>query len=162
MRLRFALSGLVACAALVLPGGCRIVPPPGACENDAACDDGLFCNGEERCVAGSCRSGSAPCDTDETCDEADNRCEPPQIGTPTPSCRFDSDCDNGSFCDGRETCRDGECVAGTNPCDDGIACNGVETCSPAAGLVDHVCRPGESPCADGRVCDGERDECVEP
>ena len=48
--------------------------------NTDACDDGLFCNGEEFCVEGICEEGSDPCTQDETCDEEDNLCMPtPQI-----------------------------------------------------------------------------------
>ena len=46
------------------------------CRDDADCDDGLYCNGEEACSAGACRSGTAPCDADE-CDEADDMCSDP-------------------------------------------------------------------------------------
>ena len=31
-------------------------------------------------------------------------------------CEEDADCDDGLFCNGEETCADGECQAGTNPC----------------------------------------------
>lgn len=69
--------------------------------NDAACADGLFCNGVETCdVVLGCQPGTFPCAdslacTIDTCDE------------PTDSCIHTPDhvvCDNGIFCDGAETC----------------------------------------------------------
>lgn len=42
--------------------------PGGECSTDSECDDGLFCNGLERCALGSCVSGNAPdCDDDDSC-----------------------------------------------------------------------------------------------
>ncbi len=46
-----------------------------ACTTDAACDDGLFCNGFEACVLGSCLPATAgPCAPDQTCVEATRTC----------------------------------------------------------------------------------------
>ncbi|MHC4698216.1 MAG: M4 family metallopeptidase [Planctomycetota bacterium] len=45
------------------------------CDNDAFCDDGVFCNGAETCVGGFCRKGDEPC-ADDYCDEADTACIP--------------------------------------------------------------------------------------
>jgi len=44
------------------------------CTTDADCDDGLFCNGAETCVAGECQVGDAPCATGQSCDEASDEC----------------------------------------------------------------------------------------
>ena len=62
-------------------------PPPdtGAfCSSDAQCDDGLNCNGVERCDpenadanAMGCVAGTPLCDAGETCIEASGTCEPP-------------------------------------------------------------------------------------
>jgi len=46
-------------------------------------------------------------------------------------CTADADCDDGLFCNGAETCVEGDCVAGTDPC-----------------LAD-------------QTCDDEADECVD-
>ncbi|RME36399.1 MAG: hypothetical protein D6788_11660, partial [Planctomycetota bacterium] len=43
------------------------------CFTDADCDDGLFCNGAETCVGGSCQAGSDPC-PGQTCDEVNDTC----------------------------------------------------------------------------------------
>ncbi len=37
----------------------------------ATCDDDLFCNGLETCVAGECRSGNPPCEGQACCDVSD-------------------------------------------------------------------------------------------
>jgi hypothetical protein len=39
------------------------------CRTDADCDDGLFCNGAERCVDGRCQDGDPPCAIYENCNE---------------------------------------------------------------------------------------------
>jgi len=38
-------------------------------------------------------------------------------------CTADEDCDDDLFCNGQETCVDGECQGGTNPCEEGEICN---------------------------------------
>jgi hypothetical protein len=51
--------------------------PPCDCTADAACDDGLFCDGAETCDDwGYCQAGTDPCSPDEICDEVDDVCEP--------------------------------------------------------------------------------------
>jgi hypothetical protein len=151
---------------------------PPTCSSNADCDDGLYCNGAEACIAGICSSG-APVDCDDgiactvdSCNEATNACDS------TPS---DVLCDNGVFCDGSETCSavlgcqagapvacdDGvgctvdSCNEATDSCDyapndaacdNGLFCDGVETCDPALD-----CQPGSQPCANG--CDEASDTC---
>ena len=47
---------------------------PIGCRTDLDCDDGLFCNGVERCLAsGECLPGTASCEV--RCDEAADRCD---------------------------------------------------------------------------------------
>jgi len=69
-------------------GGLDAAAPPGdadveLCAADSECDDGLFCNGLERCLPGGagsgadgCVAGTAPCDAaaGETCDEEADTC----------------------------------------------------------------------------------------
>lgn len=131
--------------------GCE--PPGPACSTNAQCQDELFCNGEEVCEAGVCRSGMAPCGA-EKCDER-NGCgttEPPECGVSLPSC------DDGLVCNGTETCVDGQCVDGQPPqtntacrsviCDeeDGVrytlAPDGTQ-CTFGAGTSPGVCYAGE-------------------
>jgi hypothetical protein len=99
--------------------------------NSNACDDGLFCNGEDSCSAGSCSVHTGdPCaarpQCEDTCDETADACEAP-AGTP---------CDDSDACTTDDECIQGSCV-GTTPvtCDDGAACNGTETCDAALGCV---------------------------
>ncbi|MEE8523783.1 MAG: hypothetical protein V3T72_07605 [Thermoanaerobaculia bacterium] len=150
------------------------------CTIDDDCADGLFCNGTETCVAGSCQAGTpVDCDdgvscTADSCNEATDACD----NVPN-----DGVCDNGLFCDGAETCDPLlDCQLGTpvdcddavactvdscdevgdtcdnapdDPfCDDGLFCNGAETCDPILG-----CQPGSDPCPGG-TCDEVGDVCV--
>ena len=45
------------------------------CLEDAECNDGLFCNGEESCVNHSCQPGTDPC-PGQMCDEKTDQCLP--------------------------------------------------------------------------------------
>ena len=50
--------------------------------NDAQCDNGLFCDGEEFCdPALGCRLSPPPCSEDQRCDEDAHICEPGRIPT---------------------------------------------------------------------------------
>ncbi len=128
--------------------------------NNALCDDGAFCNGEEICVPGAgCDEGEPPvvddgvdC-TDDICDEEGRQV----INQPN-----DGFCDDGLFCNGAEFCdAQSDCRQGLAPqiddgiectsdscdedndqiinapndgfCDDGLFCSGVETCDPQNG-----------------------------
>lgn len=46
----------------------------GACTMDSDCDDGLFCNGEEECIDGSCASQPFDCMENGHCDESTQAC----------------------------------------------------------------------------------------
>jgi hypothetical protein len=59
----------------VVFGGPVVFPVPG-CTNNGQCDDGLFCNGAETCVGGSCQAGTDPC-PGQTCDEVGDVCVAP-------------------------------------------------------------------------------------
>ncbi len=113
------------------------------CESDEDCDDGLFCNGEERCgVDGECRAGISPCSPDEVCNEFTDVCG---------SCLEDADCDDGLFCNGTETCdpETGECVAGVSPCDADQSCDEqLDRCADQDNGNDNE-QPGPAPVPDG-------------
>jgi hypothetical protein len=71
------------------------------CVEAAECDDGLYCNGAEDCVAGSCVAG-----TPVTCDDGIG-CTDDSCNETTDSCDYvpdDANCDNGVACDGIEVC----------------------------------------------------------
>jgi hypothetical protein len=147
---------------------------------NAACDDGLYCNGVETCsptgpAPTGCLAGTPPaCPPDsiactvDACDEATKSCKhtpsnalcPPgqfcvtaQGGctTGTP-CSNDAQCQDGNLCNGVETCTLGICKPGTPvDCNDGIGCT-VDSCNPATGVCAHT--PNDAFCNDGLVCNG--------
>jgi hypothetical protein len=49
-------------------------PPPPECTIDVDCDDGIFCNGMEKCRNGSCEKGVNPCDAVQICRENTAQC----------------------------------------------------------------------------------------
>jgi len=101
----------------------------------ASCSDGLFCNGEERCVSGVCLPGSPPCTGIEVCSETSRSCQMP------PQCATDADCDDANACTD-ETCDHGSCISSFNsaPCDDDDGCTSNDVCS--AGTCAGVAIPG--------------------
>lgn len=117
------------------------------CYVDADCDDGLHCNGVERCIHQQCTPGTpVACDdsiacTQDRCDEDLKRC----VYTPVNSL-----CADGNLCNGIETCSaQFGCQAGTPlNCDDGIACT-EDRCEPLTGCVN---QPFNALCDDGVSC----------
>lgn len=149
--------------------------------SDCATDEGYFCQ-EEPSV---CESGSCTIDGEEVVAGAVNpdspcqRCIPSNALDAWSTAADETPCDNGVFCDGPDTCRDGACApAGrsacpsTTPnceeeserctcddvsCSDGLLCNGEELCS-----ADGNCESGEPLCPAGDVClEGQQGACVE-
>ncbi len=122
----------------------------GGCTTDPECDDGIFCNGAETCVASACQSGTpVNCDdgvgcTDDSCNEATGSCD---------NVANDANCDNGLFCDGVETCDLVlDCQAGTTVnCGDGVGCTD-DSCNEATNQCDNVANDGN--CDNGLFCDG--------
>jgi len=111
------LAVIPGCGTAPLDGGDD--PPPGqpVCDNDGDCDDGVFCNGAETCVANACVAGSAPCDA-ALCDEATDSC------ASASGCLENADCSDGQFCNGSEVCgNDGVCVLGSRPCSNVQSCD---------------------------------------
>lgn len=111
---RSAASATAAGSASAAP-----ITRPRPCNLDADCSDGVFCNGEETCNAGTCQPGVLPDDgvscTQLICDEErrEFRFEP-----------LHGLCGDGNFCNGTERCDVNQgCVAGTPvPTDDGNPC----------------------------------------
>lgn len=118
---------------------CAFVP------NDAACSDGLFCDGAEVChPTQGCLDGPDPCPI-SLCDEAGDRCV---------NCLTNADCGDGVFCNGEEVCHtvSGTCMPGLPPdCNDGVSCT-VDACSPSSDSCVHT--PSDSLCSDGQFCNG--------
>jgi hypothetical protein len=141
--------------------------------DDAACNDGLFCDGVETCnTATGCVAGAPPCTN--SCDETNDQCV---------QCLTDANCSDGLFCNGVETCVGNACQPGTPPCNDGVACT-ADTCdeisdtckfTPNDALCDNGafcdgpekctatgCAAGTPPCAPGATCNEQTDTCCTP
>ncbi len=134
-----------------LPNNGQTLDGCGGCTGDAECDDGLYCNGVETCVAGSCQPGSAP-----DCDDG-IACTVDSCNETTDSCDYvadDAACDDGLFCNGAETCSPAVgCVAGTSVnCDDGISCTD-DSCNETTDSCDNVANDAHCP-DDGLFCSG--------
>lgn len=128
---------------------------PGCCTSDAQCQDGIACNGFERCVFGSCSAGDpVVCDdgldcTVDTCREPTGAC----FYTPN-----DSACDDGALCNGAETCNPSTgCVPGTPwDCADGIDCTDDLCLEPEPPSTTPSCNyvPRDERCQNDVFCDG--------
>lgn len=95
--------------------------------NNAACSNGLFCDGNETCNATlGCLSGTAPNCNDSIACTADSCNEGTDSCNNTPNNAL---CDDGLFCNGAEQCTGGVgCTAGSDPCG-GAGCDeGTDTC----------------------------------
>ena len=147
MRRAFTLSllCLLACGDDAPPSGSDASTDE--CTRDEECSDGVFCNGLERCVEGTCEVGATPCPTPLLCDEAANACR-------SPGCDVSADADG----DGHDAI-----ACGGDDCDDtdpNRFPGNVERCD----LVDQDCDPstfGDTDAdGDGFVsatcCDGAR------
>jgi hypothetical protein len=146
----------------------------GECERDEDCDDGLWCNGRERCAAGSCQGGTVrTCDdgvasTEDWCDEQEDRC--------VHDCQdldgdgyLSRDCEGGRDCDdadplvhpgAAETCNgvDDDCDGVLWEDEDGDGHMSAERCAEQGG---DDCDDGDErvhPGAD-EVCNGRDENC---
>ncbi len=145
--------------------GCQIIP----CRTDAACSDGVFCNGAERCVGGRCTAGTAPsCDDGQTC--TIDRCEPGIDGCINEPRSMIENCTNriDDNCDGLVDCADPTCrgnpACGCRPtadfevfCDNGLDedCDGALDCADMDCAGRPPCARTETICNDGRDDDGD-------
>lgn len=114
---------------------------------NAACDDGLFCNGVETCDGVlDCRSGTPPCVPPLQCDETLDACV---------ECLGDQECEDGNLCTD-DHCINGFCTYPNNsaPCDDGLFCTLTDAC------LDGECQGSGSPCPPPLLCDEANDRCV--
>ncbi len=88
-------------------GGCTTDPAP----DGSSCGDGSFCNGAETCQAGECVAGQAP-----DCSHLDSQCAYGDCSEGLTKCvarprNTGESCDDGLFCNGHESCHNGECVS---------------------------------------------------
>lgn len=179
-------------------GGCTAAE---TCSSDAQCDDGLICNGLERCIAGACSGSPALACNDSVsctldfCSETQGcvnlpvdlgcgwgmRCETNGCAA-MPDCSTSADCDDNVHCNGAEYCQSGSCYVGSRPSvSDGVSCT-VDICEESGQAAVHVsddslcplaaecrglagCQLGDSACVtdsdcdDGLYCDGP-ESCV--
>jgi len=142
----------VACGAgsFCTTGGCIAGDP---CNDDAACSDGIACNGIEVCdlsmgAPGVCSPGTPlACDDGVAC--TIDYCVEPGVCSFDP---LDGLCGNGNVCDGLETCNPAlGCQAGAPlSCGDGIPCT-TDGCNPVTGCFNN---PQNLFCSDGSFCNG--------
>jgi hypothetical protein len=126
---------------------------PPLCFNNDDCDDGLFCNGEEKCRVFRCVPGDplvVPDDgvgcTVDRCDEDSRRI----VHEPDDSACADDDQCTRDKCDAALGCVHSR---RTGDCDDGVACTTNDRC------VQGVC-VGEPDCPDGTLCNNVSGTCV--
>lgn len=108
------------------------------CISDAQCSDDLYCNGIEYCdpddptASGFGCVSSSPCGSAKRYPDGTVECTRPEQEEAIAAC----------FADGEtfQTCCNQECLVDSD-CDDGLFCNGEETCS----FGGH-CESGSSPC----------------
>jgi hypothetical protein len=89
----------------------------------------------------------------------------------------ETECDDGVFCNGEESCVDGECRVGVAPCGDNEACdedadtcvklctadadcNDDNYCNGEEACVDGRCAAGAVPCTGGLFCDEDNNVCT--
>ncbi len=137
------------------------------CTSDASCDNGVFCDGDERCAPASpdadlrgCVTGARELDdgvacTEDICDEA--RAEVRHVRTSACACEADADCAAQATSSCRVgSCEDGECVFSNRQA--GAACVPEGAC-----VVDAACDLSgrcvgsldDRRCDNGAFCDGQ-------
>lgn len=122
--------------------------PKACCDNDEACQDGLYCNGRETCNCwGGCERAAGPivCDDGIACtiDFCDEELD---------ACRFMTACADGNACT-RDVCNpDGTCSHPPTPlgfpCNDGLFCTAASSCDGRSVCVGSPV----SPCQDSTNC----------
>lgn len=126
------------------------------CIDDSACQDGLWCNGTERCINCRCELGTPP-DCGDTAACTTDSCV--EDGQPWPldagHCENVPDhalCNDGLWCNGIDVCDPAVgCRAEPAPCDDSIGCTD-DTCNE----LNRTCTntPNDAICDDGLWCNG--------
>ncbi|RZO58222.1 MAG: hypothetical protein EVA89_19740 [Sandaracinaceae bacterium] len=149
----------------VTPPDSGVTPPDSGvmtgCRSAAECDDGLYCNGPERCELGRCVAGTpAVCDDSIACTR--DRCLEPSSGS-TPTCDYTPD---DSRCPGTEICGASGCTATCSEtpcrlvatqcgCPSGQGCylnGGTRLCATAGSAGEGASCSGVSSCTPGLIC----------
>ena len=142
----FAVSLFVSMVSF-LSLGCSTSRPVDNCAN-LDCDDGV------ECTVDSCSADTGWCEheVDDSLCPGGHKCDATDGCVALP-CESDTDCDDGLFCNGKETCDNGTCAAGAPMlCDDGIACT-MDSCDEENDKCEFS--PDDSLCSDGQTCDTE-------
>jgi len=135
--------------------------------NDASCNDELFCTVGDVCAGGSCSGTPQDCSSLDsacsigTCSEEDGAC----VAAPVAD---DTICDDANVCSAPDLCKGGACV-GTPlsgccaldlDCNDGNPCTadscvvGTGTCVNDSGVLDGTTCDDGSACSTGDTCGG--------
>jgi len=141
-------------------GVCTNTTDDTLCGGSEVCDELAGCLAETSCVAADCRDAAenplgcqlGVCQADGTC-IGESTCEAGETCCGDGNCM---DCDDNNPCT-EDSCDSSGCVHlpldGTD-CSDGMFCNGSETCSAG------TCMPSTDPCLGDTVCDEGSDRCV--
>ena len=152
-------------------GICGLVPAPGT----PSCNDGKFCTQNDRCADGVCNGAQIGCDdfldcSIDGCTEVAGGCFHDKSQC---ECLQDSDCQDGTLCNGGETCLLGDCMPGDpvecpetpDPCTTRLCQAATGLCS-IEGLSGGSCDDAKV-CTDGDVCQnglckGQSLTCAQP
>jgi hypothetical protein len=117
------------------------------CDSTETCSGGNDCPADTFATATPCRAAAGDCDAVETCSGASAECPadlPKDNG---------SSCNDGSFCNGADTCVAGACTSHAgDPCP---GADGDADCSEACDEAADACTandPNGSACNDGNAC----------
>jgi len=128
-------------------------------DNDgAACDDALYCNGVDTCLAGSCTEHAGdPCYgiglCDEDADNCDGVCDGCLMGS---TCYADGETNPAEVC---EICDVGASTT-TWTANDGVSCDDDRFCNGADSCLGGSCAVhAGDPCTPPEMCDESTDAC---
>jgi hypothetical protein len=148
------------------PASCETMDPcttascaTGTCQlvnNTEACDDGVFCNGPDRCAGGTCSMH-----TGDPCDRAVSRCNE-GTGACNPCGGFNQPCCDGTSCGGGRLCNvpANVCRCITGDCGTTGYCNGYTCLTPCGQFAGDVCCDLAPRCPTGLACDTATVSCL--
>jgi len=128
-------------------------PLPDGAMGDSGCTSQEQCNDLVACTVDTCDMGRCTNRPDNSLCMAGDTCNP-ATGCGGRPCDDNPDCDDGSFCNGTETCVSSACIAGLEPsCSDGVACT-TDRCDDTSDAC--VNQPDDAACDDGVACTTNR------